>query len=146
MTGLRAARAADMPCLAMLEAAVSPHPWSERDYCDSLHAGHSFTLLCQEDEILAWGVCMNILDEVHLLNIATSLPHQGQGHARYLLRQIMDSARRQGARNMLLEVRASNQAAQGLYLSEGFCQNGLRKNYYRHSEGAEHAILMEALL
>ncbi|MGL6069944.1 ribosomal protein S18-alanine N-acetyltransferase [Craterilacuibacter sp.] len=135
-----------MPRLAILEAAASPHPWSERDYSDSLQAGHSFTLLCQEDDILAWSVCMSILDEVHLLNIATSLPHQGRGHARHLLQQIMDTARQQGARNMLLEVRASNQAAQGLYLSEGFCQNGLRKNYYRLSGGTEHAILMEALL
>lgn len=146
MKCIRAATPADMAQLARLETAASPHPWSERDYQDSLQAGHQFALCCKQDEILAWAVSMTILDEVHLLNIATSLPHQGQGHARQLLQAVMDGARAQGAHRMLLEVRESNHGARQLYLKTGFSQNGLRKHYYPSENGREHAILMEAIL
>ena len=47
-----------------------------------------------------------------------------------------------GAETVLLEVRASNAAAIGLYEKYGFVRNGLRKGYYSHPK--EDAVLMSA--
>jgi len=47
-----------------------------------------------------------------------------------------------GAKRCLLEVRASNAAARGLYRSLGFQVDGVRKNYYPAATGREDALLM----
>jgi ribosomal-protein-alanine N-acetyltransferase len=47
---------------------------------------------------------------------------------------------------MLLEVRASNVAARGLYCNAGFCEISLRRGYYPADNGREDAIVMECLL
>ena len=39
-TGIRPMRAEDAPELARLEALVEASPWSERNFLDSLQAGH----------------------------------------------------------------------------------------------------------
>ncbi|MDX8408249.1 MAG: hypothetical protein R8L58_07680 [Mariprofundaceae bacterium] len=58
--------------------------------------------------------------------------------SRYLLRC------KAGMLKVLLEVRASNQAARSLYAGLGFRENGLRKGYYSaDSHGLrEDAVLM----
>ena len=45
---------------------------------------------------------------------------------------------------MFLEVRAQNSAAQALYLSLGFVQTGLRRNFY--ATPADDAVLMQKTL
>ena len=51
---------------------------------------------------------------------------------------------KQGVSRLLLEVRAGNAAAIGLYRKYGFIETGRRKNYYPLPEGGyEDAILME---
>jgi ribosomal-protein-alanine N-acetyltransferase len=55
---------------------------------------------------------------------------------------MMVLARRHAMRSVVLEVRASNLAAIGLYRSMGFADIGLRRDYYRTENGREDAILM----
>jgi ribosomal-protein-alanine N-acetyltransferase len=43
---------------------------------------------------------------------------------------------------MVLEVRASNEAAISLYRKMGFSDIGLRRDYYPAEDGREDAILM----
>jgi ribosomal-protein-alanine N-acetyltransferase len=61
---------------------------------------------------------------------------------RKFLRHLIEVARQDGADMMFLEVRPSNDKAIGLYLSEGFNEIGLRRNYYPAANGREDAILM----
>ena len=57
---------------------------------------------------------------------------------------VFQTASSQGVSRLLLEVRASNAAAIGLYRKYGFIETGRRKNYYPLPEGGyEDAILME---
>ena len=42
---------------------------------------------------------------------------------------------------IFLEVRESNLAAQALYLSRGFVNDGRRKNYYLDEQGMEDALI-----
>jgi ribosomal-protein-alanine N-acetyltransferase len=43
---------------------------------------------------------------------------------------------------VFLEVRVSNRLAYALYVSEGFCEIGNRRNYYPAREGREDAIVL----
>ncbi len=49
---------------------------------------------------------------------------------------------RRGARNLTLEVRVSNEPAQGMYHKFGFKPAGIRKNYYQETN--EDALVMWA--
>ena len=45
-------------------------------------------------------------------------------------------------KQVILEVRESNSAAQNFYKQCGFCEIGQRKNYYKLGDGRENAVLM----
>ena len=69
-------------------------------------------------------------------------PHDARTRARRPARG--PGLRRAGCRAVLLEVRASNTAAQSLYAAHGFTRIGLRRRYYQVPQ--EDAVVMRALL
>jgi ribosomal-protein-alanine N-acetyltransferase len=75
-----------------------------------------------------------------LQNLGTSPEHQRCGIARALLLELIATARVRGIRELGLEVRVSNAAAQALYRAHGFRLTGLRRGYYRSPD--EDALLM----
>lgn len=56
---------------------------------------------------------------------------EGQGIGRAMLTELLAEARRRGADNVMLEVRADNPRAQNLYARFGFEKIHIRKKYYR---------------
>ena len=82
--------------------------------------------------------------DADLLTIATIPQARRRKVASRLLTELMDTARRAGCRAVLLEVRASNAAAQSLYAAHGFTRIGLRRRYYQAPQ--EDAVVMRALL
>ena len=89
---------------------------------------------------------VRILDEAHLLNICIHPQNQGRGLGTSALKAVISRAESQGAREMFLEVRASNAAAIGLYGGAGFNETGRRNGYYPTDGGREDAILMAKVL
>lgn len=70
-------------------------------------------------------------DDAELMTIGVERDCQRQGVATRLLAALIDQARVQGARRMLLEVRVDNAPALCLYERHGFRRMGLRKRYYQ---------------
>ena len=70
-------------------------------------------------------------DEMHINNVASRPSFRRIGVARSLMEAAMDESGYRGVRFVILEVRASNEAAQGLYKKLGFKLIGRRKDYYR---------------
>ena len=66
-------------------------------------------------------------DDAEIMTIGVGRPYQRQGIAAALLETLIVSARRQGAKRMLLEVRVDNVPALALYERFGFTRMGLRK-------------------
>ena len=85
--------------------------------------------------------------EVELLTIAVDPSAQGQGVGRTCLRKFEVECRNRQATDIFLEVPEQNAPALGLYRSEGFREDGVRKAYYR-VKGAPpvDAILMSKSL
>jgi ribosomal-protein-alanine N-acetyltransferase len=90
--------------------------------------------------LLAWLV----VDELHILSVATLPDFRRRGMARALLERAITFGRDKGARSILLEVRRSNAAAIQLYRSFGFWTAGVRPRYY--ADNLEDAVEMTALL
>lgn len=79
-------------------------------------------------------------DELHVNNIGVWPESRRRGVGGALLWAALETATRRGAVEAVLEVRASNLAAQRMYERFGFRVVGDRKNYYR--EPVEDARVM----
>ena len=133
----------NLDALAELAASLVDFPWTRGQFADSLAAGHAILGLCTEGRLIGFAVTMAVLDEVELLDIGVARPHQGQGLGKALLEQAIAAAVAKGAKRMLLEVRAGNAAAIGLYEALGFRQIGRRRDYYPAKRGREDALIYD---
>ncbi len=102
------------------------------------------TAPAMDSRVVGYIHCWAAAGELQVNSIAVSRPYRRQGIARRLLKAMMDRAAEEGMVLATLEVRASNEAAIGLYESLGFVVKGRRRGYYER-EG-EDALLMEAPL
>jgi [ribosomal protein S18]-alanine N-acetyltransferase len=73
--------------------------------------------------------------ESDVMTIAVSPTAQGSGVGARLLDALLDTAAERGATQVLLEVRADNDAAQRLYTRRGFEQIARRRGYYGDTDG-----------
>jgi ribosomal-protein-alanine N-acetyltransferase len=89
-----------------------------------------------DGEAVGFVVTWFVVDEVHVLNLATHPDRRRRGIARSLMEETVAFARRRCATRMLLEVRRSNRPALALYRSLGFFATNLRARYYADGEDA----------
>jgi len=82
-----------------------------------------------------------VFEELRLMNLAVVESMRRQGVGWSLAREAISIGMRHGATRAVLEVRASNEAAQRLYRLMGFAPIGIRRQYY--SNPVEDAVLME---
>jgi ribosomal-protein-alanine N-acetyltransferase len=80
-------------------------------------------------------------DELHVNNVASHQDYRRIGVGRSLMEAAIDEAGRRGVAHVILEVRASNEAAQLLYRDLGFGFVGRRRDYYRMP--TEDALVMK---
>lgn len=80
-------------------------------------------------------------DELHVNNLAAHRDYRRMGIGRGLMHAAIDEARIRGVREVLLEVRASNESAQRMYRNLGFNFVGRRRDYYRLP--TEDALVMK---
>jgi len=116
--------------------------WSNDALKAALEEGYEL-LLCTDGELLVgYLLSHGVLDEVHIMQVAVAPLYRRRGIAEQLSRNLLAA---KPGRTLLLEVRASNHAAQSLYEKLGFVCSGVRKGYYvpDHEDGIrEDAILM----
>lgn len=135
-------QARDVPAVATIEAAAYSFPWTRGNFIDSLAAGYAAELLEADEQPVGYFLAMAGVDEMHLLNLTVAPAQQGLGYGSLLLQRVQALARQRGLPRLLLEVRASNTRARGLYLRRGFADLGLRRGYYPAAQGREDAQVM----
>ncbi len=86
--------------------------------------------------LMAWRV----VDQLHILNIATDPEFLRRGIATALLREAARRGLELGMEEFTLEVRRSNTPAQAFYKKHGFCETGVRVGYY--VDNGEDAVIM----
>ena len=138
---VRAATREDIQRIAEIEKQCFSTPWSEQAFITQIDVDSVFAALTVDGEIAGYAIIdTQILPESELYNIAVAPEYQGNGFSKILMDYVLEKAKSRGAETVLLEVRASNAAAIGLYEKYSFAQNGIRKGYYSHPK--EDAMLM----
>lgn len=138
---IRAMTAADLGAVSELDTISFTQPWPKDAFeVELANLGARCWVAEVEGQLAGALVFWLVLDEAHLATIAVHPVFRRHGVARLLLRTAMDAAYAEGARLYHLEVRASNEAAQKLYLDFGFEIVGRRPKYYKDS--GEDAVLM----
>lgn len=131
---LRRMRWWDVEAVHRIEADVFPDPWSVEAFWSELaHVPATRHYLVAEDdgEIVGYAGLVVTGHQADVQTLAVARSRQGCGLGGVLLEALLDEARRRGAGEVLLEVRAENTAAQALYARHGFERIGVRRGYYR---------------
>lgn len=144
----------DVEAMLAIEEKAYVFPWTRGNFLDSVASGHDLVGLRvrskSDDEgshLVAYLIAMQVLDEIHLLNLAVENSHQGKGLGKHLLNHLIDLAYQRSCSSILLEVRVSNRRAIDVYQVEGFVEIGRRKNYYpAHDQSREEAIVMRRMV
>jgi len=132
----------DLDAVIAVEQSVYGHPWTVGNFKDALASGYAAQRLLAGETLIGYFVAMQVLDEVHLLNITVALPYRNQGWAKLMLDALALWARGQGCAWLWLEVRESNHRAIHVYRSHGFKPVGVRKDYYPVGRGQREAALV----
>ena len=135
-------QANDLEQVNAVEQGSAEHPWRAAHFVDSLDAGYICETARIGNLVVGHSVMMVSASEASILILTIDKQHQRQGIGRQLLQHMIDLARKTDCATVLLEVRRSNHRAFNLYLSEGFSEIGIRKNYYPVGNGWEDAIIM----
>lgn len=138
----------DLSEMVAIETASFSDPWTARMFEGEM-TGNQFARVLvlrrrvhQESpgNLVGYLCYWLIFDELRIMNLAVREVNRRQGLARAMVVHAVQEGRRSGVRQALLEVRAGNPAARGLYRGLGFQETGVRKEYYRNP--CEDAILM----
>jgi [ribosomal protein S18]-alanine N-acetyltransferase len=144
---LRPMRLTDLPAvLALEEDLFAPDTWTAAMYRDELSRTDTRTYLVAEDEerIVGYAGLIAYDDEAHVSTIAVAADRQGEGIGSRLLDALLEEADRRSPA-VILEVRADNELAQGLYRRRGFTVIGRRRGYYQPS-GADAVVMRRELV
>lgn len=135
----------DLDEVLSIENQCSPSPWTRAHFAATLESPVARTLVARRGRRPVAFLCgTRVEDEAEIQNLAVSPPERRRGIGAFLVGLFLERARREGCRRAFLEVRASNEAALGLYRRAGFERVGRRAGYY--SRPAEDAVLMAAVL
>lgn len=132
---IRVATPGDLEGIMAIEHSSFPtDAWSADTMRAEIASEHTVYLVDEvEGTIIGYGGVRALQGgtDADIQTIALNAEHRGSGRGRALLRALLAEASARHAREMFLEVRADNPAAEGLYLSEGFTEIGRRPHYYQ---------------
>ncbi|WP_367947835.1 ribosomal protein S18-alanine N-acetyltransferase [Rathayibacter sp. VKM Ac-2858] len=145
---LREATVDDLDAImAIEESEFTSDAWSRTMMREEIRSRHTRYLVAEDaGELVGYAglLCPVGAHEGDVQTIAVLATARRAGLGRRLLRALVAAAAERGAREVFLEVRADNPAAQSLYRSEGFEEIGVRPAYYQ-PDGVD-ALVMRAPL
>lgn len=103
-----------------------------------------FVVKTTTKQIVGYLAISLVIDTIDLLSIVVKKDYQNQGIASSLLDYVIQLAKKEQIKHIMLEVRKSNIVAQNLYTKFQFKQIAQRKNYYQNP--IEDAFIYERLL
>ncbi len=150
--------ASDLGDVMVIERLSFSSPWSERAYRFEIEQNENSVMLVVRpafplslwdrirgragvrSPVLGYGGLWLLVDEAHISTIAVHPQWRGKGLGELVMLSLLDQGNRRGMQRATLEVRVSNETAQGLYRKLGFEGAGRQKRYY--SDNNEDAFIM----
>ena len=142
---IRPALPTDVSALAELERLCFSDPWTAAGIRETIQyeTGRAFVAL-ESGRIVGYVMARISSEEGEILDLAVLPSERRRGIGRSLLAAARHALRREGVRELYLEVRESNRPAIELYREQGFRPVGLRSRYYRSP--LEDALVLRAAL
>jgi ribosomal-protein-alanine N-acetyltransferase len=137
-------RPEDLDEVLAIERASFTMPWSRGAFLYEMQQNRVARCWVARDDdthVVGYLCLWEVVDEVHITNVAVRPDVRRHGIARGLLRTVLDDARGRAFKLVVLEVRPSNDHARSLYESFGFRVVGRRRGYYYDT--GEDALVME---
>jgi len=127
--------------ISIEEKAYGKHHWSKESFLNEL-SNELARYFCVFDNsrLVAYCGFWQILEEVHITNIAVTPEYRRQNIGEALLTTIIKECYKNMAKYITLEVRVGNTPAIALYEKYGFKSLGTRKGYYQDNN--EDALIM----
>jgi len=127
--------------MRMEEELFAPDTWTRAMYLEELGLGDTrhYLVAVDGDAVVGYAGLIAYPEEAHIATIGVTAARQGEGIGGALLDALLAEADRR-CPVVLLEVRATDDATQGLYRRRGFEPIGVRPNYYPLS--GEDAVVM----
>jgi ribosomal-protein-alanine N-acetyltransferase len=125
-----------------IENEVYPRPWSLGLFMSELamRNGRIYLVARVGPTVVGYAGLLFSVDDGHVTTIAVDPAWQRAKIGTRLLVELSRRAIADGAKNLTLEVRVSNDGAQAMYKQFGYAPAGVRKGYY--IETNEDAIVM----
>jgi len=135
----------DVDQVMEIERASFTLPWSKESYAGELKNCFAHYLVLDVSGIVAaYGGIWVVFEQAHLTNIAVHVDYRQRGMGSALMQALEQTARKNKAEYVYLEVRPSNLAAVNMYASLGYGISGARTAYY--TDNGEDAYIMSKLL
>jgi ribosomal-protein-alanine N-acetyltransferase len=127
-----------------IEQQVYPRPWSMGLFMSELgyRGSRVYVVARIGPTVVGYGGLMLVPDDGHITTLAVDPRWHRHRIGTRILHTLAQAAVERGAKNLTLEVRVTNEPAQGLYRAFGFAPAGIRKGYYVESN--EDALIMWA--
>ena len=138
---IRRALPKDSSEIAKAEEEIFSDPWCERDITSLISTEGSMCYTALSDgKVIGYLIGRQIYPEGEIYRLATLPKYRRRGVAYRLLDYAVKCEHGRGLENLFLEVREHNTPARRLYISYGFREIGVRKNYYKNPD--DNAIIM----
>ncbi|WP_408997894.1 ribosomal protein S18-alanine N-acetyltransferase [Syntrophus buswellii] len=144
---LRAMDQEDLDEVMAVEKASFQAPWTRAMFLQELSTSISRCVTLREPEgegrrLAGYMIYWMFAQEAHLQKIAVRPECRRRHAADCLMKALLQTAREERCRTVILEVRRSNTAARKLYEKFGLTVKGIRSSYY--PEEGEDALIMGA--
>lgn len=135
-------RRRDLRAVLQIEQQVYPQPWSFGVFLSELTARATRVYLVARvgDQLVGYLGLFQSVDDAHITTLAVAPEWRRHQVATRLMAAGARAAVARGCRHLTLEVRVSNEPAQGLYRRFGFAPAGIRPKYY--PDNLEDALIM----
>ncbi len=132
----------DVDGIMAIEERAYDYPWSKQIFIDCLRVGYCCWVIEKDELLVGYGIMTVAVGESHVLNLCVNPDYRSQGVGKQLMQHLLEVAYDYDVNMTFLEVRPSNFEAISLYMSLGFNEIGIRRNYYPAKSGREDALIL----
>ncbi len=121
----------EIDSVVSIEKDSSEHPWTKTQLSESIVNSNNLNyILVIESKIIGYILAMPSIDSADILNIVIHKDFKRKGFGSSLIVEISKVLSQKKIKTIFIEVRKSNLSAISFYLSLGFKEISIRKNYY----------------
>jgi len=121
----------EIDSIVSIEKDSSKHPWTKKQLSESIANSNNLNyILVLESKIIGYILAIPSIDSADILNIVIHKDFKRKGFGSSLIVETSKVLSQKKIKTIFIEVRKNNLSAISFYLSLGFKEISIRKNYY----------------